>query len=263
MKLVVDDRIKKTREEFKLIDSEKALVTIRPETLWAFVKQGEDNVGVAFHGSAKFAIDAIVETESGAYGEAISGELDGIQLYLGAHEFERVSEEAADSDLDNYGYPSNFAFRNAAEEKLDFNSKTHKDKIDIRGDGGILIGDDKHDTKIVLVASHDNTVFTYGKRVFVLNDDKMVSVTKDRIAIGGGGKRTIVIDEDGLQGLEELKNLGPTIGRAVSSAMRGISQATRHIGRDLRSIDDTHRYHRPRYSKYGTWDNVDEFDWDD
>ena len=63
MKLVVDDKIMKTRDEFKLIDSEKALVTVRPGTLWAFVKQGDDNVGIAFHGSAKFAIDAIVETE--------------------------------------------------------------------------------------------------------------------------------------------------------------------------------------------------------
>ncbi|MHA2425354.1 MAG: hypothetical protein ACXAEF_11230, partial [Candidatus Thorarchaeota archaeon] len=170
MKLVVDDKIMKTRDEYKLIDSEKALVTVRPDTLWAFVKQGEDNVGIAFHGSAKFAIDAIVETESGAYGEAISGELGGIQLYLGANEFERVSEQASDSDLDKYGYPSNFAFRNAAEDKLDLKSKTHKDKIDIRGDGGILIGEDLHDTKIVLVASRDNTVFTYGKKVFVLGE---------------------------------------------------------------------------------------------
>ena len=181
MNLIVDEKMMKTLEEYKVIDSEKALVTVRPDTLWSYIKQGEDNVGIAFHGSAKFAIDAIVETESGAYGEAISGELAGIQLYLGANEFEKVSKMASESDLSRLGYPSYFAFRQAVEGKLDQKSKTHGDKIDIRGDGGILIGEDNRETKIVLVVSRDNTVFTYGKNVFVLNDKNMVSVNKERV----------------------------------------------------------------------------------
>ena len=60
MNLVVDEKLMKTHEEYKVIDSEKALVTVRPDTLWSYVKQGEDNVGVAFHGSAKFAIELII-----------------------------------------------------------------------------------------------------------------------------------------------------------------------------------------------------------
>lgn len=263
MNLVVDEKLMKTHEEYKVIDSEKALVTVRPDTLWSYIKQGEDNVGVAFHGSAKFAIDAIVETENGAFGEAISGELAGIQLYLGANEFEKVSEMASESDLSRLGYPSYFAFRQAVEGKLDSKSKTHGDKIDIRGDGGILIGEDNRETKIVLVVSRANTVLTYGKRVFVLNDKNMVSVDKERVSIGGGDKRTIIIDKDGISGLEELCDLGPAIGRAVSSAMRGISRATRDITRDVHHFHEPHGHRRHGYSKYGAWDNVDEFDWDD
>ena len=260
MKLIVDEKMMKTLEEYKLIDSEKAIITMKPGTIWSYIKQGSDNVGTALLGQGKFAVDAIVETESGAYGEAHLGELDGIQFYLGAHEIEKVSQEASESDLSSLGYASNIALRNAMESKFDLDKKNHSGKVDIRGDGGIFMGKDTHDTKLVLVASRDNTVFTYGKKVFVLNDKNMVYVTKDRVSIGGSGKRTIIVDKDGISGIPELEDLGDTIGRAVSSAMKGINQATRCFSR---GVSSSHRHHRHGRAGYHAWDNVDEFDWDD
>jgi len=260
MKLIVTEKMMKTFEEYKLIDSEKAVVTLSPGAIWSYVVQGDDNVGVALLGQGKFAVDAIVETESGAYGEAHSGEFDGIQFYLGANEIEKVSQEASESDISSLGYASNIALRNAMESKLDLDKKNHQGKVDIRGDGGIFLGEDTHDTKLVLVASRNNTVFTYGKKVFVLNDKNMVYVTKDRVSIGGDGRRTIIVDKDGISGLPELEDLGDTIGRAVSSAMKGITQATRCLSR---GVSSTHGYHRHGRAGYRAWDNVDEFDWDD
>ncbi|MDF1539941.1 MAG: hypothetical protein P1Q69_13675 [Candidatus Thorarchaeota archaeon] len=260
MKLTVNENMMKTLEEYKIIDSEKAVITFEPGTIWSYIKQGTDNVGVALLGQGKFAVDAIVETESGAYGEAHSGELDGIQFYLGAHEIEKISKEASDSDLTSLGYASNIALRNAMESKLDLDKKNHTGKIDIRGDGGIFLGEDTHDTKLVLVASRDSTVFTYGKKVFVLNDKNMVYVTKDRVSIGGDGKRTIIVDKDGISGIPELEDLGESIGRAVSSAMEGISRVTRELSRGSFS---SHGHRRHGQSSYQAWDNVDEFDWDD
>lgn len=260
MKLIVDEKMKKTIEEYRIIDSEKAVVTIAPDTIWAYVRQGSDNVGIAMLGQGKFAVDAIVETESGAYGEAHSGELDGFQFYLGANMTERVSQEASESDIASLGYASNIALRNAMESELDLDKKNLQGKIDIRGDGGIFLGKDTHATKLILVASRDNTVFTYGKKVFVLNDKNMVSVTKDRVSIGGDGKRTIIVDKHGISGIPELEDLGETIGRAVSSAMKGISRATRDMSRCGSSYS---KYPRRAGKGYQAWDNVDEFDWDD
>ena len=96
--------------------------------------------------------------------------------------------------------------------------------------------------------------------MFVLGDDNMVSVNESRVSIGGPGQKSIIIDEDGIMGLEELQDIGPAISRAVSSVVRTIPKVTRQVVKDSRIPD--RRLHR-HYGHGDAYDNVDEFDWDD
>ncbi|MFW9907419.1 MAG: hypothetical protein ACFFEF_02485 [Candidatus Thorarchaeota archaeon] len=259
MSFTFDTNLMAITSDYQLIRAEKAVVSLMPGTIWTYLRQDEAIVGIAFHGPARFAVDAIIETDGGAYGKPITGELVGIQFYLGSISIEEASRAASNEDLIANGYSNAEAFVQAADDKFTAKRMSDGDKIDIRGDGGILLGEDASE-KVILVAKHDNCVLTYGKRVFVLNDEKMVSVTKDGVYIGGRDGRTIIIDKDGISGLDELENLGPMIGQAVSSAVRGIGRAAR----DLHACSDSHqRYRRHGHSRYQAYDDVNTFDWDD
>lgn len=258
MTVRIDENVMKLREEFHLMDTEKVLVTLRPGVVWSYLKQDDRNIGIAFHGPSRFAVDAIVETEYGATGDSVAAELDGIQLYFGLPAVEGISDTAEAYDLSEYGYSSIEDFHAKIEKKLHGNQKDGRNKFDVEGDAGILIGEDEHHKKVVLVAKEDSTVFTYDKRVFVVGGDNLVSVAGSRISIGGPDRETLIIDKDGIKGLEELSAIGPAISRAMSSVARSIPRITKDITRSVRFEARPHRA-----SAYGAYDNVDEFDWPD
>ncbi len=248
----------KLREEFRLMDTEKVLVTLRPGVVWSYLKQDDRNIGVAFHGPSRFAVDAIVETEYGATGESVAAELDGIQLYFGLPTIDTISDVAEDYDITDYGYSSIEEFHAEIEKKLHGNQKDRHNKFDVEGDAGILIGEDEHHKKVILVAKEDSTVFTYDRRVFVVGGKSLVSVEGSRISIGGPDRETLIIDKDGIKGLEELNAIGPAISRAMSSVARSIPRITKDITHRMKFDSRPHRA-----SAYGAYDNVDEFDWPD
>ncbi len=258
MSVRIDERAKKLSEEFRLMDTERALVTLRPGVVWSYLKQEDRTIGIAFHGPSRFAVDAIVETEYGATGESVAAELEGIQLYFGLTELESISEDTFDYDLSEFGYSSIEEFHASIQKKLDGNRSDKDNKFDIEGDAGILIGEDEFRKKVILVAKEDSTVFTYDKRVFVVGGDSMVSVEGSRISIGGPDRQTVIIDKDRIKGLEELNAIGPAISRAMTSVARSIPRLTKDITHKMRCDSRPHRA-----SAYGAYDNVDEFDWPD
>ncbi|MFW9933083.1 MAG: hypothetical protein ACFFDR_10545, partial [Candidatus Thorarchaeota archaeon] len=176
MSVRIDEHAMKLREEFPLMDTEKVLVTLRPGVVWSYLKHENRMIGIAFHGPSRFAVDAIVETEYGATGESVAAELKGIQLYFGLPEIESLSEDATSDDLYELGYASVDEFQELALKKLHGNRSDRDSKFNIEGDAGILIGTDEDNTKVILVAKSDSIVFTYGKRVFVVGEDNLVSV---------------------------------------------------------------------------------------
>lgn len=248
----------KLRDEFRLMDTEKVLVTLRPGVVWSYLKQEDRTIGIAFHGSSRFAVDAIVETEYGATGDSVAAELEGVQLFFGLPDIEAVSDIAEDYDLTDYGYSSIGDFHRAIEKKLDGHRKGRDSKYDIEGNAGILLGEDEHHKKVILVVKDDSTVFTYDKRVFVIGSDNMVSVDGSRISIGGSDRETLIIDKHGIKGLEELNAIGPAISRAMSSVARSIPKVTKDLKHMVKFDVRPHRA-----SAYGVYDNVDEFDWPD
>jgi len=259
MSVRIGEQAMKLREEYHLMDYDKVLVTLRPGVVWSYLKQDDRIVGIAFHGSARFAVDAIVETDYGATGKSVAAELDGVQLYFGDTHIDRDSEQAHESDLQKLGYSTFEEFRTAVTDRLEGTNRDRENKINIEGDTGILIGNDEFDKKVVLVAKDDSTVFTYEKKVYVVGGKNMVSVEGNRISIGGPDKRDIIIDKDGIRGLEELHYIGPAISRAVSSLTRSIPRMTKDITKSFK----IHSHHSHSHHDSYVYDNVDEFDWPD
>ena len=57
----IDNEVMVTSDTFNLIDHEKAIVTIWPGCIWSYLKQDDKVIGIAFAGTAKFAVDAFAD----------------------------------------------------------------------------------------------------------------------------------------------------------------------------------------------------------
>ncbi|MHA2141873.1 MAG: hypothetical protein ACXADD_10260, partial [Candidatus Thorarchaeota archaeon] len=179
--------------------------------------------------------------------------LEGIQLFLGETQIERLSREATDPELADLGYSSSESFKNAVEsviqDKVNGDNKVNVENQDCR----VLLGTGEDEKSIVLVVSAGkrNLVFSYGKNVYVVGEQEMVSVDKSGVRIEGKHGKTLSVTKDGISGLEGLENLGDVISEAVSGAMSGLASI-----KPIKSM-------RPIRSSSYAWDNVDDFDWDD
>jgi hypothetical protein len=95
-------------------------------------------------------------------------------------------------------------------------------------------------------------VFTYGKSVFVLGDDNLVSVSKSGVVVSSKEGKQIIVGKGGVSGLDNFLDIGPIITQSVTSAMRGL--------KGLKSLKSMK--HSMRGFPYA-WENVDDFDWED
>jgi hypothetical protein len=232
-----------TMGSHELISTEKALVNLQEGCVWTYVVNNGDRVGLVFAGPGRLAVDAISETDAGAVGRSIVTRLEGFQLYLGETRIERLSREATDSELEHLGYSSSEGFLGEVDSFI-------KDKVN--GDSN-LIGTGENENSIVLVANEGkkDLVFSYGKNVYVVGDQEMVSVDKSGVRIEGKHGKTLSVSKNGFSGLEGLENLGEVISEAVSSAMSGLASI-----KPIKSMKAVR-------SIPHAWDNVDDFDWDD
>lgn len=242
-----------TEGSHELISTDKALLTLTEGVAWVYVVNNGNRVGIAFTGPSRLAVDAIAETDEGAVGKSVVTRLEGMQLYLGESQIERLSREVTDSELSALGFSGSDDFLGEVEslikEKVNGDSKVNVENQDSK----VLIGTGEDEKSIVLVIGHrkDDLVFTYGKNVFVVGDDEMVSVDKSGVRIRGKHGKNLEVTKDGIRGLDGLEDLGATIGEAVASAMSSFSSL-----KPLKSM-------RAVRSIPQAWDNVDDFDWDD
>ena len=56
--IVIDSEVMVTNDTFNIVDHEKALVTVWPGCIWSYLKHDEKIIGIAFSGTAKYAVDA-------------------------------------------------------------------------------------------------------------------------------------------------------------------------------------------------------------
>ena len=251
--LIPDTDVRITNQDYELISHEKAYVKMDAGCLWVYLLEDDKRVGVAFVGPSSFAVDAIAETKMGAMGESVSGELLGVQLYIGASSLENLSQTATDSDLQAKGFTNSESFIDAIVstigEHLNGDDKTSR--IDMKESSQIFFGKDSKGTKVLLVLSEKKgLVFIYGKQVFVVDDNNLVSVSKSGVAVTNSDGKQIIIGKGGIHGLDGLVDIGQIVNDSVSSAMKGLQGL-----KSLKSMKKT--------MKDFPYDNVDDFDWED
>jgi hypothetical protein len=254
-RITPDSNIMVTTQEIDIISHEKAYVKMSAGCVWSYLLQDGVRVGVAFAGPSRFAVDAIAETDMGAMGESITGDLSGVQLFIGTSSLENISKNAERSDTQNQGYQDSEAFTKAIETTIleHLNGDNKKTKIDSKKDSKIFFGTDSNNKKLLLVLSEEKgLVFTYNKTVFVLGDDNLVSVSKSGVVVSNREGKQVIVGKSGIVGLDNFLDIGPIVTRSVSSAMRGL--------KGLKSLKSMK--HTMRGFPYA-WDNVDDFDWED
>ncbi len=244
-----------TTQEIDIISHEKAYVKMEAGCLWSYLLQDGVRVGVAFAGPSRFAVDAIAETDMGAMGESITGELSGVQLFIGDTSLENISKNVERSDTQKQGYQDAESFTKAIETTIQehINGEKNKTKIDSKKDSKIFFGTDSNEKKLLLVISEEKgLVFTYGKSVFVIGDDNLVSVSKSGVVVSSKEGKQIIVGKGGVVGLDNFLDIGPIITQSVSSAMKSL--------KGLKSLKSMKR--TMKGFPYA-FDDVDSFDWED
>jgi hypothetical protein len=248
-----DENVMITTEEYNLISHEKAYVRLEAGCLWTYLLDDGVRVGIAFIGPSRFAVDAIAETKMGAMGESITGSLLGVQLYVGISSLENISKGADTSDLQQHGFQNSQSFAKEIENAIKdhFNGEHVRSKLDRKEQSQIFFGRDSHETKLLLVLSkRKGLVFTYGKQVFVLGDDNIVSVSKSGVVVSDRHGRQIVVGKGGIHGIDNFLDIGPIVTESVTEAMKDL--------KGLKSLKSM-----KKAMKGFPYDNVDDFDWDD
>ena len=255
IRLTPDTNVMVTTQEIDIISHEKAYVRMKSGCVWVYLLEDGVRVGVAFAGPSRFAVDAIAETDMGAMGESITGDLSGIQLYIGISSLENISKSAESLEIQKQGFKDTETFVKKIEDEIQkhMNGENKKTKIESRKDSKIFFGTDSKDKKLLLVLSEEKElVFTYDKAVFVLGDDNMVSVSKSGVVVSNRDGKQIIVGKNGIVGLDNFLDIGPIITDSVTSAMKGL--------KGLKSLKSMKR--SMRGFPYA-WDNVDDFDWED
>ena len=253
--IIPDSNVMVTTQEIDILSHEKAYVRMGADSVWTYLLQDGVRVGVAFAGPSRFAVDAIAETDMGAMGESITGELSGVQLFIGTTSLENISKNAENSDTQKQGFHDNDRFIQAIKTAISdhLNGDNKKTKIDSKKDSKIFFGVDTNDKKLLIVVSEEKgLVFTYGKSVFVIGDDNLVSVSKSGVVVSNKDGKQIIVGKDGIVGMDNFLDIGPIITQSVTSAMRGL--------KGLKSLKSM----KPSMRGFPyAWDNVDDFDWED
>jgi len=240
-----------TTQEIEIISHEKAYVRLEAGCVWSYLLEDGARIGVAFSGPSRFAVDAIAETKIGAIGESVTGTLVGVQLFIGPSSLENISKSADNSDLQNQEYSNADAFTKAVDSTIEdlVNNKDTKTRFDIKKETWIFFGKDSSEKKIILVLSEKKgLVFIYGKLVHVVGDDNLVSVSKSGVVVSNSDGKQLIVNKDGIIGLDSCVDIGPIVTRSVSGVMKGL--------KSLKSM-------KYAMSSFPAYESVDDFDWKD
>jgi hypothetical protein len=213
-----DETVMVTSSTQELISHNRASVKVEPGCTWTYLLHEGERVGVAFSGPSKFTVDAITETSTGAVGRTVSGSLKGIQIYIGKTSLENVSESVSDNVLKDSGYADAAAFLKAVDEAIEHRlNGGRRVKIGKQNDA-ILLGMSEQEKPLILLVRQSSIVFVKDGNVFVDEDGRTVSVGKSGLALRDKDGRSIILAEDGIAGLNDLRWIGPMVGRAMRMA---------------------------------------------
>ena len=250
-----DSEVMVTTQEIEIISHEKAYVKLDAGCVWSYILEDGVRIGVAFSGPSRFAVDAIAETEMGAMGKSVTGTFKGVQLFIGPASLENISKNADITDLEDLQYSNSAAFTTAVMSTIEdlVNGRDSKTNFDKKEDSWVFFGKDDSEKKVLLVMSEKKgLVFIYGKMVHVVGGDNLVSVSEAGVVISNSDGKQLIVNKDGIVGMDHFVDIEPIVSKSVAGAMRGLKGL-----KGLKSIKTWHPYTR------GVYDSVDDFDWED
>lgn len=223
-RMIIEEKTNVIETTHDLISKEKCLVTLGSGCICSRLLDDGEPIGLVFSDPAEFAVDAIAETDRGAVGESITGSFKGMQVYFGPVEIDDISRVAHDTDFQQTEYTNNQEFLEAARSKLDDLGATKDERRGTLDEEGVIIGTDQEDEKIVLVAKDPEIVLVRGKSVFVVKENRLVSVEKSGVTATEPSGKTITIGKNGIGGIDipGTKGLGQSISNIVGKSMMGL-----------------------------------------
>jgi hypothetical protein len=193
----LDSKLLKTTADLTLWKNARGQVEIARDTLAVEVFLDDQPCGYVFHGSGRFLLDAIVETERGAVGNSVEHALSKPFLMLGRLEEEQPFQESGTEDCTKWGYENPNEFVDKAKGLLDrfFERSIYRNRHTdgLGGDGARVFAFPSRRGRLdLLLTKGSELVYTSPDRVFVMKGDKMVLTSRGRVAVSRSGKSILV-----------------------------------------------------------------------
>jgi hypothetical protein len=181
--------------DLTLCRSDKVLVEASKAALVMAVKDKGRTVGYVFIGQGKLLVDAIVETERGAFGKTIDRELTEPFLMFGnAEEIRQNLSPASGDDRAKLGLEEKTLFEKAQNLLLLF-SKGGKDcrlECSTLGSGSLFAFANNEGELDSLIVRNSRVVYTTKHMVFVSSGCKSILTNSGQVVMSGRGRSLFV-----------------------------------------------------------------------
>jgi hypothetical protein len=190
----LDTVILKAANSFTLFRSDKASIELDRTLLAVSLRIADRRVGYVFLGRGKLLVDAIIETEEGAFGKSIQREL--VEPFLMVGNTDDVSKhfgEAKHEDLKNVDIDEK-TFLDKAQELINrFSRGKTVDGHWFSGSGLIFAFAGAEDRLDILLSKDSELVYTAKDMSFVSSGNRSVLRSSGQVVVSDHG-RSIVVD---------------------------------------------------------------------
>lgn len=190
----LDNVVLKVADPFTLFRSEKASIELDKKLLAVSIKLADQRAGYIFFGHGKLLVDAIVETEEGAFGKSIQRLL--IEPFLMIGGTEDVSshfDSASPEDLKSVGVDEK-TFLDTAQGLLNrFSHGKHVHGHRLSNTGRIFAFPDGEDRLDILMSKNSKLVYAAKDMSFVSSGNKSILRSSGQVVVCDQG-RSIVVD---------------------------------------------------------------------
>lgn len=191
----LEKAVLRSDEAFTLYRVEKASVEIEKHTFAVPIKVEEEKVGYVFVGQGKLVVDAIVETEEGAFGKPIKRALSEPFLMLG--NTEQTSQHFSPASYDDLkrGAVDERTVLDGAQELLDrFSSKSAvHGRADLCNHSGWIFAFSNGENALDhLVSKGSELVYNDKDLSFVSKGNKSILRSSGRVVLSRHGKSFVV-----------------------------------------------------------------------
>jgi hypothetical protein len=191
----LENTVLKSDEAFTLYRADKASIEVNKNMLAVPIKVDDKRVGYVFLGQGKLLVDAIVETEEGAFGKPIERALSEPFLMLGNTEQTSQHFSPASHDDLKKATVDEKTLLDRAQELLDrFSSKsTVHGRDDLRNHSGWIFAFSNGENALDhLVSNGSELVYNEKDLSFVSKGDKSILRSSEKVVLSHRGRSFVV-----------------------------------------------------------------------